>query len=651
MRKHFKALWMMMLCIVSALTLCVGLAACGKEPDPDPVAVTGVTLNKTELALEVEGSETLIATVTPTNATNKNVTWESDDEDVATVASGVVTAVGEGTATITVKTVDGEKTATCAVTVTKAGPDTVSVTGVTLDKDTLDLVFGGADADATASLTATVVPAEATNKNVTWESSNEDVATVANGVVTAVGEGTATITVKTVDGAFEAECEVTVTAHTHTAALDAVYTPNGETHTYTCETCGKTASENHTATDEWEIDEENEKHYQECSTCGGKFNEAAHEEDPEPWPGDNDNHVYKCTVCETELRTESHTNASGTYTSKNGFFHMYYCEKCNVEVVLEHTTEWVAKPDGEYFGCKFCDWGWGSPVRAHDLKYFNDGATHYQYCTNDKCTYKTEPEAHDYTYSRLENQADGHSGVCECGHTITSEAHDTNDNGKCSKCGYDSNHTVHVDNADAQGYYDGLCDECGEIVDGTWTFANGVITAYSGSYTKVKIPSAIGGVAVTEFGTIFQQKNITDIIIPDSITKLGQSFSKCASLKTVIVLANVAQLPNNFLGNCSALEWVVLAASFNNIATSVFGTSSSTTTLNAIYYLGESWEDVTVGTNAANLISKQNTKIYTYSDSQKDDGWHWSDDAHTIPAPWNDAAAASYALPVARKED
>lgn len=89
------------------------------EPSSN-VAVTGVTLNKTELPLNVGATETLTATVAPDNATNKAVTWTTDNAEVATVADGVVTAVAEGTATITATTADGSFTASCTVTVTAA---------------------------------------------------------------------------------------------------------------------------------------------------------------------------------------------------------------------------------------------------------------------------------------------------------------------------------------------------------------------------------------------------------------------------------------------------------------------------------------------------------------------------------------------------
>ena len=174
------------------------------------IAVTGVTLDPTTLALTVGGeAKTLTATVSPDNATNKAVTWTSDKPAVATVADGKVTPVGAGTAIITVTTVDGSKTATCTVTVTE-NAGSVAVTGVTLAPTTLALTVGG----EAKTLTATVSPDNATNKAVTWTSDKPAVATVADGKVTPVGAGTATITVTTVDGGKTATCVVTVKAST-----------------------------------------------------------------------------------------------------------------------------------------------------------------------------------------------------------------------------------------------------------------------------------------------------------------------------------------------------------------------------------------------------------------------------------------------------
>ena len=170
---------------------------------PQTVPVTGVTLDKAELTLEKGSTGTLTATVAPQNATNNTVTWSSSNPEFATVDNGVVTAVSVGEAIITVTTEDGSKTATCKVTVN--APQTVPVTGVTLDKAELTLEKG-----STGTLTATVAPQNATNNTVTWSSSNPEFVTVANGTVTAVSAGTATITVTTADGNHKATCTVTV---------------------------------------------------------------------------------------------------------------------------------------------------------------------------------------------------------------------------------------------------------------------------------------------------------------------------------------------------------------------------------------------------------------------------------------------------------
>jgi uncharacterized protein YjdB len=169
-----------------------------------PIAVTGVALGKTTLTLNPGGSETLAATISPTNARNQRVTWKSDATGIATVdTSGKVTAVKAGKATITVTTADGAKTASCSVTV--ANP-VIAVTGVSLNKGALTLESGKSE-----TLTANVSPANATNKRVTWKSDRTSIATVdASGKVTGVKVGNATITATTEDGKKIAKCAVRV---------------------------------------------------------------------------------------------------------------------------------------------------------------------------------------------------------------------------------------------------------------------------------------------------------------------------------------------------------------------------------------------------------------------------------------------------------
>ena len=331
-----------------------------KKTSGEQVDVTGISLDPTTASVDIGKTVSLTATVSPSNASNKSITWSSSDETVATVSGGTVTGVAEGTITITATTVDGGFTATCTVTVTapvvsryikvdslrdggeyiitndatvggsstramknpggtsdgtqitanngkttvtilegdiietsdtdivwtattngdgfnlsndecyiegsggnsiksykpiknpdrywtysgeqlfhhngttstytvnyasgtftattsssttkiyifeKVTGENIPVTGVSLDKNTLEINEG-----ETAQLTATVAPSNATNKSVTWSSSDPSIATVSGGTVTAVAAGTATITVTTVDGNKTATCAVTVNA-------------------------------------------------------------------------------------------------------------------------------------------------------------------------------------------------------------------------------------------------------------------------------------------------------------------------------------------------------------------------------------------------------------------------------------------------------
>ena len=183
------------------------------------VAVSGITINDPGLGGKnpVVGSTlTLTAAVTPDDATDKSVAWTSSDESVATVGrdSGLVTFVASGTVTITA-TSNGnpEQTASCTFTVEK---QTVAVSGITIN----DLGLGDSDPveGSTLTLTVTVTPDDASNKSVEWITSNPQVATVKDGVVTFVAPGEVTITVRTLDGSgLEASYSFTCVARIHLA--------------------------------------------------------------------------------------------------------------------------------------------------------------------------------------------------------------------------------------------------------------------------------------------------------------------------------------------------------------------------------------------------------------------------------------------------
>ena len=172
----------------------------------NPIRVSRIDLNKTAIFLQIGGTDPITATVLPANATNRNVTWTTSNATVATVsATGVVTAVGWGNATITATTQDGSFRAICQVTV-----DKVLVASISLNQTTFTGYLTG-----TLALEATILPVGATVKTVTWTSSDEDVATVSSaGLVTIVSKSngaTASIRAAATDNpGIWAECLVTV---------------------------------------------------------------------------------------------------------------------------------------------------------------------------------------------------------------------------------------------------------------------------------------------------------------------------------------------------------------------------------------------------------------------------------------------------------
>ena len=171
------------------------------------VVPSSVTLGSQELTLTIGTEQTLTATVEPANAADKRLSWESSDAAVVTVnGKGKVKALAEGSAMITVSTVNGRKDK-CLVTVWDG---LVHVTGVSINQPAADMIVGDH-----ITLSATVLPDDASDKSVAWSSSDANVATVSDaGEVVAVSAGHADITVTTVDGQHSDKCVVSVSAYT-----------------------------------------------------------------------------------------------------------------------------------------------------------------------------------------------------------------------------------------------------------------------------------------------------------------------------------------------------------------------------------------------------------------------------------------------------
>ena len=164
-----------------------------------PIEVTGITLNETDVEVFIGDSVELISTVEPEGATDKRVSWSSSNNSIASVDDGRVTTHGIGTATIKATSVSNEEiSASCTITVRA-----VPVESITLDRNSLELVIG-----ENTRLTATVLPENATDKTVTWTSSDDTVASIEDGIVTALAEGEASITATA--GDKSATCTVTV---------------------------------------------------------------------------------------------------------------------------------------------------------------------------------------------------------------------------------------------------------------------------------------------------------------------------------------------------------------------------------------------------------------------------------------------------------
>lgn len=172
------------------------------KPGEEPAKTTVSIADGYSTSMDKGTTQQLKAKVSPDDKASK-VVWSSSNESVLTVdGNGLVTAVGDGDATITA-TVDGVSATTDTITVTTP---VVKVSGVSLSASNLKLAVGGEP----STLTATVEPNNATNKNVSWSSSDPEVVTVADGVVAPVKAGAATITVTTEDGEYSATCKVTV---------------------------------------------------------------------------------------------------------------------------------------------------------------------------------------------------------------------------------------------------------------------------------------------------------------------------------------------------------------------------------------------------------------------------------------------------------
>lgn len=183
------------------------------------IAVNKISLNKDKITIYKGESTNLVATIEPTNATNKDVTWTSSNETIASVdQQGKVVAKEKGKSIITVTTIDGNFSANCEIEVVEKSQQNISVTGIKLNKTSTNL-----NAKGTEKLLATIEPVNATNQKVIWSSSDNNIVSVdQNGVISANGKPSqsVTITATTADGAKVATCIVNINKENIAPALE-----------------------------------------------------------------------------------------------------------------------------------------------------------------------------------------------------------------------------------------------------------------------------------------------------------------------------------------------------------------------------------------------------------------------------------------------
>ncbi len=186
-----------------------------KPTTPNAINVSSIQLNTTNVSLEVGDTYRLSATIQPSNATNQTITWSSSNANIVAVSGGVITGKNVGTATITARSHNG-KTASATVTVLTKTPSVIEVTGVKISPSSASIKVGG-----TITFTASVLPSNATNKNITWSSSNTNIATVTGGKVTGKKVGTVTIKARSINGK-EVSATLTVTPATTTISATGI---------------------------------------------------------------------------------------------------------------------------------------------------------------------------------------------------------------------------------------------------------------------------------------------------------------------------------------------------------------------------------------------------------------------------------------------
>lgn len=406
--------------------------------EKEKVAVSGVALDKTAVTLKDGETVVLTATVTPEAADNKNVTWSSDNADVATVENGRVTAIKAGHANISVTTEDGGKAASCAVTVTcKHELVKTEAVAPTCDKDgnveyytcsKCSKLF--ADADAGTEITDVVDKATGNHGKMEIRDAVD---------ATEEAEGYTGDTYCTVCGnKIATGTSISKLPHTHTMvkkeAVAATCDKDGNVEYYTCSKCGKNYADKagtqelasvvekatgHNTGVEWKTDETN--HWKVCTVCAGVVDRAEHSF---VWVVDKaateDETGLKHEECACGVKRNENTEIAKLDHAHIGIVHHDAVEAtCIEEGGLEYWTCASEKCAGKYYGDKDCQ------VEITEIVVPKNSENHVG-----DGTWRVDAEKHAY--------------VCACGSVFGEEAHVYDDDAdtNCNVCDYKRYYTI-----------------------------------------------------------------------------------------------------------------------------------------------------------------------------------------------------------------
>lgn len=416
MRTTKKHLLAILLVLVAVLALSFTLAACNSDEQPEQPKDPAKT--------------TYTVTIAPYEATQGTVTLAPASADGKYEEGTIVTVTVSAKAGFEVQSFavstdqnaaldnDGKYklTVSANTTITATFKSTnVAVTSVTVSPAQSSLEVGrDDDQNKTVQLTAEVLPANATNKAVTWTSEDPTIATVSEtGIVTAIAEGSATI--KATAGGIEGTATITVTTHAHAAAAEAEWQNEDGKHFKLC-ACGRHVDEATCAAApeaSWEVDDENDQHYHECAICGDHIDVADCSAEGDAWITNADEHYQECSECYQQFNKANHIWGKPQPT-EDGSQHQIGCTECTYkqdpvahvrpEVVTEATPVTEGTDVSHSFACADC------------------GGTMTEKCGEATSYVNIACKVNDQGYHVLYCKLCGRDNVCNSKHTFSIRA-------------------------------------------------------------------------------------------------------------------------------------------------------------------------------------------------------------------------------------